>query len=872
MKKERINLNISDQSADKKAKRRAKRNDRRVKCAAFLKKHQKAILICVIVVYALSLSLTTAISVVDIVFQNETLSLGELAPNILQYDKPASKTPRKLDFSNIAYKFGKSYDIFQQTSLPIGNGDMGLCILGETDSETLIFNEKTLWSGGPVDGEEYNGDNFTGIGPDGLKENERFYAVRDALLRGDEKTAKKLFDNIQSNVAGKGAYLAWGNVKLDFGHKRVKNYSRSLNIDEAISNVSYRCGKSAFSREFFASSPSDIIAAELTSDGGDLNFTLSFESKHSDTVAAQGNVLTNFGNLENGLKYYLRIAVDNEGGDIVCDAKSLTVKNAEKAHIYLCASTDYELDFPKYRTGESSDELAARVTRVVDAAVSKGYATLKEEHIADYRSLFGRVAMNLGGKRPNFSTDKLVSRYKTVFLRKSHRRYLEQLLYNYGRYLLIASSRQDSRLPANLQGVWNESLTAPWQSDYHININLQMNYWPAYNTNLAECAEPLVKYVDGLREPGRVTAKTYTATAEELAMNLPDEYYGFVAHTESGPYGHTSPGAGPLWSPVTVAWLLQNVYEGYEYSGDTQYLARIYPMMKEALAYFERIMIMHDGRLVSAPSYSPEHGPLTVGNTYEQSLIWQLLTDSVAAANTLGIDADKVAKWQDMLSKLHPIEIGKSGQIKEWYEETTLNSMGEWHHRHTSHLLGLFPGDLITKDSDPAVLKAVRKSLKNRGKHTTGWAMGQRINTYARLGDGNAAFEYIEKLFKKGIYPNLFDAHPPFQIDGNFGYTAGVTEMLMQSNAGYIDLLPALPDSWPIGKICGIVARGNFTLNIEWDGAFTRGEITSNIGGMCKLKAPCAIKVLDVNGAILASGTSVGFESSPSATYLILPA
>ncbi len=867
--------------SEKWLRRRAKHRERRQKRSRFFAKYNKIIAACVVAIILLAAGTVLASGVVAVVFDSEKLNLDNVAPSVLEYYKPASKIPRKLIISQMARACGKEFNVFQQASLPIGNGDMGLSIFGETDEETLVFNEKTLWSGGPANGQtDYNGDNFTGVGPDGLTESQRFYAIRDALVAGDEKTANKLFDNMQGGYGDKGAYLAFGNLKLNFGHNHVKNYSRSLDLDNAIARVSYKKGGVRYSREFFANNPSNVIAMELTAEGGALDVGVGFESKQRGShLLADDGVIRNYGVLDNGLKYFLYIAVTTQGGKVRSDGSKLIVEGAEKINVYMSASTDYKLDFPAYRTGESAAQLEERVTNTVLGAVQKGYSALKSEHIEDYGALYGRVVLNFGGVKPNFSTDKLVRRYPTVFLRKSHRRYLEQLLFNYGRYLLISSSRENSRLPANLQGVWNPSNNAPWQSDYHINVNLQMNYWPAYNTNLSECARPLVEYVDALREPGRITAKTYTASAAELAADLPDEYYGFVAHTECNPYGHTTPGRGgsvrALWSPTAVAWLLQNVYDGYEYSLDKDYLAQIYPIMREAARYFERTMFEYNGRLISAPSYSPEHGPITAGNAYEQSLIWQLLTDCAFAAKTLGVDGDKIALWEDMLSKLNPIEIGSSGQIKEWYDETRLGSMGEFHHRHTSHLLGLFPGDLIDKNVHPEWAKAAAVTLKARGKNTTGWAQGQRINTYARLGDGKNAYLHIKKLFARGIYANLFDAHPPFQIDGNFGYTAGVTEMLMQSNLGYIELLPALPIDWSVGETSGIVARGNFVISMRWSAcSLESATIRSIAGATCKLKTHGKkYKIVDGFGNVIVSSFEgyVSFPTEHNAVYHILP-
>lgn len=751
------------------------------------------------------------------------------------------KSAKSLGINYFISAKSKEIEVWQQNTLPIGNGMIGGSIYGEVFDERIMFNEKTLWKGGPSPKRpQYNGGNLTQKDENGKTVNDYYLEVKKLFEQGEDDKASALCDKLVGVEDGYGAFQCFGeiNIKMHHSFKKASNYNRHLSLDSAVAGVSYSGGNSNFTREYFASYPDKVLVIKLAADGQEkLNFDLSFPSAHGGLSTAKANSIVTCGKLEdNDLQYYACMDIIT-GGKIAANGEVLSVSEAESAVLVVAAATDYAPIYPAYRTGESEKQLAKKVDEIIEKAVQKGYDTIKAEHIADYKALYDKVKFNIGAIDSNITTDRLLKKYRSGIIKPEQKKYLEELLYNYGRYLTIATSRSTDVLPSNLQGIWNNRDNPPWGSDYHMNVNLQMNYWPTYSTNLAECAIPLIKYVDSLRKPGRITAATYAGIVSEE-----NEENGFVFHTQNTPFGWTCPGweFSWGWSPAATAWILQNVYDYYEYTGDKEYLKEvIYPMLREASLYFKNTLVedKKTGRLVTVPAYSPEHGPRTMGNTYEQSLIWQLFNDTIEAANVLGIDSDLVQELDGKIAKLNPIEIGDDGQIKEWYFESKLGKIGETHHRHLSHLLGLFPGDLINKDLHPEWLEAVKVSLNKRGDKSTGWAMGQRINTWARACDGDRAYKLINQLFKSGLFSNMWDAHPPFQIDGNFGYTAGVTEMLMQSNLGYIELLPALPSVWKNGSISGIVARGNFELSFEWqDGKLLKLAIKSNNGGMCALK------------------------------------
>ena len=785
----------------------------------------------------------------------------------------------------------KYYQGWQEKSLPIGNGGIGGTVFGGITRERIQLNEKSLWSGGPSESRKnYNGGNLENKGNNGATMN----SIHEYFAKGQDNAATNL---AKSNLIGAsddkgtngyGYYLSFGNMYIDFknvsSNSDVSNYTRDLDLNTAIAGVNYDKGSTHYSRENFTSYPDNVIVTHITADGSEkISLDVSVEPDNSrgdavngigdssykrdwDTKVSNGLISINGQLKDNQMKFtsQTQVITDNAGTVTDGDGK-VSVSGASEVTIITSIGTDYKDEYPKYRTGESADDLSNRVKWYVDQASAKTYEELKANHVSDYQKIFDRVDLNLGQTVSTKSTDELLSAYKAGTATDAERRQLEVMLFQYGRFMTIESSRETTTdengyvretLPSNLQGLWVGANNSPWHSDYHMNVNLQMNYWPTYSTNMAECAEPLIDYIDALREPGRVTAAIYAGVSSPEGQEN-----GFMAHTQNNPFGWTCPGWDFSWgwSPAAVPWILQNCWDYYEYTGDTSYLENnIYPMMKEEAKLYDQMLVRgEDGKLVSSPAFSPEHGPVTNGNTYEQSLIWQLYEDTIKAAEVLGTDADLVATWKANQADLKgPIEIGDSGQIKEWYTETTVNSMGDGYgHRHMSHLLGLYPGDLITEDN-AEWFAAAKVSMQNRTDVSTGWGMAQRINSWARLGDGNKALQLIENLFKNGIYANLFDYHEPkyFQIDGNFGYTSGVAEMLLQSNAGYINLLPAVPDAWANGSVDGLVAQGNFEVSMDWaDGNVKTATILSKNGGeaVVQTKNASLATVVDSDGNVV---------------------
>ncbi len=746
-------------------------------------------------------------------------------------------------------------------ALPLGNGSIGAMVYGRPEKEIIQFNEETLWTGQP--------HNYAHRGA-----YRYLNRLRKLLWDGEQQKAEELANkHFMSQPFGQQAYQPFGNIEIYFpGHSGVKNYRRSLNLENAISTVSYKADRINYKREIFVSNPDKALVVHLTAGKKErLNFTVGLNSPHDNySVSVEENKLILRGKANNypkelgadgkpypesKLNFESNLQITINDGYLTGGSNSIKVTDATSATLILVAATNF-VDY-----NNISADPGLRCREELAKLNGKSFEDLKSEHIRDYQRLFKRVKIDLGvSQDSNRPTNERLDSFN-----QNEDPNLVALLYQYGRYLLISSSREGSQ-PANLQGIWNDKLAPPWDSKYTININTEMNYWPAEITNLSECTAPLIRMVQDLSETGKSVAK------EHYNMN------GWVAHHNTdlwrgaAPINNSNHG---IW--VTGgAWLCQHLWWHYQFEGDIDYLKNTaYPVLKEASGFFCQYLVPdpnHPEWLVSGPSNSPENGGLVMGPTMDHQIIRNLMANTIEAAEILGVDTSFIDSLAEIRLRIAPNQIGRYGQLQEWLED---RDDPDSEHRHVSHLWGLHPGNEISPKTTPELARACKVTLAHRGDGGTGWSRAWKINFWARLLDGDHSFLLLKNLMvpsksektdykdSGGLYYNLFDAHPPFQIDGNFGATSGITEMLLQShlrdeNGGYyLDLLPALPAALRNGSVSGLKARGGFEVGISWSGnKLLSVKVKSFLGNKLNLRY---------------DGGTISRETTTGKTYVFTP-
>ncbi len=740
--------------------------------------------------------------------------------------------------TNLRLWYDRPAEQWEET-LPLGNGRLGLMPDGQVEHETIVLNDISLWSGGEQDANNPEAAKF-------LPE------IQKLLFEGRNDLAQDLVYKTfvckgrGSSGVPYGSYEVLGSLHIDYSYPnnqgKPQNYQRELSLNDAIANTTFMLDQVKYTREYFADLANDVIIVKLhASQPGALNFQLWIDRPAKFEVTVEGDELLMKGQLDNGtdgkgMMYNARTGVKLSGkGTVKAVDNQLHIENAQEAIIIVSATTNYKN--PNFET---------QCSELLHKAKEIKYATLKDRHIQSYQSYFNRTSLNL---EANANKDTMPTNRRLIaFASDPNDNGLIELYFQYGRYLLISSTRPNG-LPPNLQGLWANSIRTPWKGDYHLNINVQMNHWPVEVANLPELHRPLINLTKSLAEPGKKTAQAFYHAD------------GWVAHMMTNIWGFTAPGEHPSWGATNTggAWLCAHLWDHYDFGRDSLYLSEIYPTLKGAGEFFLNILVPEPkhGWLVTAPTTSPENSfympgttkevSICMGSTMDNQLVRELFENLIKASQTLNIDEGLRIKLQDAVKKLPPTQIGSDGRIMEWLEEY---EEVDPHHRHVSQLYGLHPGNQIIPSINPDLSEAARKTLEHRGNGGTGWSRAWKINFWARLGDGDQAYELLHNLLepafdarvdrrKSGTLPNLFCAHPPFQIDGNFGGCAGIAEMLLQSHSGIIELLPALPTAFRNGSFDRMRVRGGAEISAAWsDFALTSVLIKATNNNTFKLKIP----------------------------------